>query len=242
MDSSQLRLQQAAARARTGDELRAMGKQAAASWSNGRAESLTEAVVETVKAAKVGLSPEQVCRVAEFANHEAYTQEFKKEGRAHRIVDFPGGPADPPRILQILNSGAGGAGPTTKTAAVYNLDDYHRPPERELPEIDADDDVFWRHHKVASTAAPPLSREDPLRAARSLRTKLAGELQHLVAAANTQESIYRESAMSLVEEIKQAALNGSSLYEIAQAMSFVDPTGIYTEEAFKLAEIGRAHV
>ena len=59
-------LQQEHAKAKSGEELEGFGKQAAWQYVTGKAPTLNEAVVETIKHA--GLSPEQVKRVIEFAN------------------------------------------------------------------------------------------------------------------------------------------------------------------------------
>lgn len=99
-------LQQAHSRPISGEELEVLGKQAACKYVEGCAPTLSAAVVETVKSA--GLSPEQVRRVVEFANTDAYLQDFKKEGAQHRFISFDGGPADPSEVLKDLNDGGGG--------------------------------------------------------------------------------------------------------------------------------------
>lgn len=99
-------LQQAHARSVSGEHLEVLGKQAASKWATGEHPTLADAVLEQVKEA--GLSPEQVKRVVEFANTDAYLTEFKKEGANHRFVDFGrSGPADPAEVLKSLNLGAG---------------------------------------------------------------------------------------------------------------------------------------
>lgn len=99
-------LQQSHAIPKTGEELEVLGKHAAKQYAGGACETLNEAVVETVKHA--GLSPEQVRRVIEFANVNAYLTEFGKEGSAHKYIEFHGGPADPAEVLRDLNDGGGG--------------------------------------------------------------------------------------------------------------------------------------
>jgi hypothetical protein len=98
--------QQEKANPKTGQELEVLGKCAAKRYVNGECETLNAAVVETVKQA--GLSPEQVRRVIEFANTDAYLVEFNKEGSHHKYVEFHGGPADPAEVLRDLNDGGGG--------------------------------------------------------------------------------------------------------------------------------------
>lgn len=103
--------QQKAARPVDPGQLEAMGKKAAAQFSNGM--SLNEAVVSVVKEAM--LSPEQVKRVCEFANTSAYLSEFEKAG-AVRNITFEGGPANPSVILKDLNDGSAPAIHQVKSA------------------------------------------------------------------------------------------------------------------------------
>ena len=77
--------QQMNARRVAGEHLEVLGKHASARWQRGDCSTLSDAVVETVKHA--GLAPEQVRRVVEFANQDAYLSEFKKGASPHRIVD-----------------------------------------------------------------------------------------------------------------------------------------------------------
>jgi hypothetical protein len=102
----QTMLQQRDARPIPGEHLEVLGKRAATSWVTGKCASLHEAVVASVHSER--LSPEQVRRVVEFANQDAYQQEFRKEGQ-HKVVHFDCGPADPAQVLQDLNDGGGGS-------------------------------------------------------------------------------------------------------------------------------------
>ena len=112
-------LQQSHAVPRSGEELEVLGKYAAKKYIEGACGNLSDAVVETVKHA--GLSPEQVKRVVEFANTDAYLTEHRKEGEA-KYVTFEGGPADPAEVLRDLNDGGGG------TVFDRGLADYSLPP------------------------------------------------------------------------------------------------------------------
>jgi hypothetical protein len=111
--------QQSHAPPKSGEELEVLGKCAAKKYIDGTCKSLNEAVVDTIKHA--GLSPEQVRRVIEFTNTDAFLTEHKKEGSS-RYVDFHGGPADPGEVLRDLNDGGGG------TVFDRGLADYSLPP------------------------------------------------------------------------------------------------------------------
>lgn len=99
-------LQQRDARPVSGEHLEVLGKKAASDFCEGKVASLHEALIDTLRDER--LSPEQVKRVVEFCNGDAYLQEFRKLA-AHRVVHFDGGPADPAQVLQDLNDGGGGS-------------------------------------------------------------------------------------------------------------------------------------
>ena len=103
----QTALQQLKAKPVSGEHLEVLGKYAARAWDRGDYNTLNEAVVGTVR--DEHLSPEQVRRVVEFCNGEAYLSEFRKEGSKHRVVHFACGPADPGVVLRDLNDGGGGS-------------------------------------------------------------------------------------------------------------------------------------
>lgn len=99
-------LQQRDARPVSGEHLEVLGKKAASDYCEGKVASLHEAIIENVRGER--LSPEQVKRVVEFTNGDAYLQEFRKLA-SHRVVHFDCGPADPAQVLQDLNDGGGGS-------------------------------------------------------------------------------------------------------------------------------------
>lgn len=141
-----LRLQQSHAKTKTGEELEVLGKYAAQQFVEGRYDTLNEAVVGSVKHA--GLSPEQVKRVCEFANHGAFNAEFRKEGEQHKYVDFHGGVADPSAVLKDLNDGGGG------TVFDDGLGDFHAPPpQRKTASVSRNFSALLREEEVKEAAA-----------------------------------------------------------------------------------------
>lgn len=219
-------LQQAHARPMTGEHLEVLGKQASARWSCGEVKRLSDAVVETVKHA--GLSPEQVKRVVEFANQDAYLKEFKKEGSEHKFVDFPGGPADPAEVLRDLNSGAGGS--------VFDRgsSDYNTPPSEKTASAKSD----YEHDMIAMFAGEKVSEEyvyaDPMAPLVELRDKVAGAVSTFNDQVSGLEVAYADLADSLYRQVKQAALEGSELGEIVQVMAEVAPSTEHMKVAFQL--------
>lgn len=192
-----LSLQQACATPRSGAELEAMGKQAAAAWGEGTYKTLHDAVVMVVKTA--GLSPEQVRRVVEFTNASAYQSEFTKAGSVHKYVDFgAGGPANPSQVLQDLNDGGGGS--------VFDSgSDYDFAPAK----VASEQDVSFFGTSEGSVIAP-----DPLREAVDLHSKLASRVEHLAAQHHGLSGMLQDLAGNLAEQTKQAALDGHPLSEV----------------------------
>lgn len=219
-------LQQAHARPMTGEHLEVLGKQASARWSCGEVKRLSDAVVETVKHA--GLSPEQVKRVVEFANQDAYLKEFKKEGSEHKFVDFPGGPADPAEVLRDLNSGAGGSVFDRGSA------DYNAPPSEKTASAKSD----YEHDMIAMFAGEKVSEEyvyaDPMAPLVELRDKIAGAVSTFNDQVSGLEVAYADLADSLYRRVKQAALEGAELGEIVQVLAEVAPSTEHMKVAFQL--------
>lgn len=83
--------------------LESLGKTAARLADNGDV-SLTDAVVQTIGREK--LNSEQVRRVVEHANVEAFNRKFASTSGHLRAVHIDGGPADPAAVLQSLNNAA----------------------------------------------------------------------------------------------------------------------------------------
>lgn len=199
-------LQQMNARHVSGEHLEVLGKRAAALFTEGRSKDLNEAVVSTVKTA--GLSPEQVRRVVEFANTAAYLTEFNKEGSTHRVVDFgSSGLANPSTVIQDLNDGGGGSSYDTGSSD-YN----HPPPENKTASV-------WEETAMAQMFASS-GREypevNPLGDVIELRDKLAGAYETTTSMLSSLEVMYDDISNNMFHQVKQAALAGHSLGEIAQ--------------------------
>jgi len=83
-------------------ELQILGKKAANLYKEGLSK-LSEAVVQAIGTKAMG--PEHVKRVCEFANQEAFQNEWDKGGSV-RNIEFDGGPASPSDVLRNLNDGS----------------------------------------------------------------------------------------------------------------------------------------
>lgn len=217
------RLQQQHARSISGEELEALGKKAAAVWV-AEGGTLTDAVVETVKHA--GLSPEQVCRVIEFTNTEAYLNEFRKEGSTSKVIEFAGGPADPSAVLKDLNDGGGG------TVFDRGMSDYSGPPaESSTKTSSAAEEALY---SMLRRDEVPMAVHNPLSEAIDMREKLASMRETFNAQLTGLEVMYEDLSRRLYGQVKQAALNGTTLGEIVRAWSHAEPDPEYVKIAFSL--------
>jgi hypothetical protein len=221
-------LQQLNAKSHSGEYLEVLGKKAAANWGTGEYKTLTESVTATVKTAQ--LSPEQVRRVVEFANTEAYLKEFKKEGATHHVIDFQGGPADASSILQDLNDGGGGGG------SVFDrgTGDYNSPPsDMKVSSTSAEAELLALLCKEGSAPAE-LPYENPHGEVIALKDKLAGASDHLNSQISGLEIMYAELGDRVFHQVKQAALSGVSMGDVIQAWETVAPSPDHIKVAFSL--------
>lgn len=219
-------LQQLHAKPLSGEHLEVLGKSAAASWCSGAEPSMNEAVISTVKHA--GLSPEQVKRVVEFANTAAYLHEFRKEGSPHKVVDFgDAGPASPSAVLQELNSGGGG------TVFDRGCMDYDTPPmEIGIKRASVDDETDLRRWFGPATV-PEYPEVNPLGDAIALRDKLASVYETSTSELSRLEGQYADLRSELFHHVKQAALGGHTLSEVAEIWSRYAPDPEYVKVAFQ---------
>lgn len=221
-------LQQMRATPHSGEYLEVLGKNAAARWSSGAYKTLTESVTQTVKQAQ--LSPEQVKRVVEFANTAAFLDAFRKEGAAHHVIEFAGGPADASAILKDLNDGGGGS--------VYDRGtlDYSSAPS-ETKHASAHDEnalaaLFGADGQEKTAAALP--HANPYAEVVALKDKLAGAAGHLQTQISGLEVMYSDLADRVYQQVKQASLGGVALSSVMKVWESVAPSNEYIKVAFEL--------
>ncbi len=206
----------------TGSYLEQLGKEAAARW--GRiGGSLTDSVAGTIKHANATLSPEQVKRVVEFANVNAYLSEFRKEG-THKIVDFgEAGPANVADVLRDMNDGG-------EAVTDLGISDYSRVPEKRA-HAQEDDHYLAEAFSVRSSVSYP--EHDPLSDVITLRDKVAGDLSHTCSELSSMEVLCDVDLTDrLYSQVKHAAMAGISLGEVVQAWSSVSNNPAFVKEAF----------
>lgn len=218
-------LQQSSARSVSGEELETFGKHASNLYSSGVCSALSEAVVQTIKTA--GLSPEQVKRVVEFANTDAFLTEFKKEGEANKYVVFEGGPAEYNTVLQDLNDGGGGTvfdrgnldyshTPNVKTASRGGM-------AKTASAQSRSDDVLAEAFAVDKQAAP-IPFAHPMSDVHEMRDKLATARDNITSQIGELEVDLLSISEEMYNSVKQASLSGVSLGEIVQAWQLTKAT------------------
>lgn len=203
--------QQEAARPIDPEQLELMGKKAAACYGNGC--SLSDAVVEVVKEAR--LSPEQVKRVCEFANTNAYLSAFEKAG-AVRNITFDGGPADPGRVLKDLNDGS--------SPAIHQVDsgDYGEP-VGSYKTASADNSVlaeaFGAGLEKTAQVHDHFVRENPVEEVNDLRVTIQGARDQMFSKLSSSEILLTDIKSVLSEKVAEAVLDGMPLGDIVRAWS-----------------------
>jgi hypothetical protein len=232
-------LQQSKAQPRSGEELETFGKVAARSFLAGKHSTLSDAVVGTIKHA--GLSPEQVKRVVEFTNVNAYITEFNKEGSANKYVQFEGGPANPSDVSRELNSGGGGtvfdrgnedyrSMPSgTKTAMARNLQLLGL----EKTAAGQSEDDFWQAFYGDKTAGIETLR-DPTPDVEDLYFKLAGAADHVTSELSLLEAEMPKVAEDLHQAVRAGVHDGCTLGQILSAWTHVVPSPDYVKIAFSV--------
>lgn len=88
-------------RSASADQLRSLGKRASLMYESGT--PLSDAVTEVLRD-RPELNQEQIKRVVEFTNNAAFDHTFQKMGKAHRVVDFEGGPAKAGDVINNLRT------------------------------------------------------------------------------------------------------------------------------------------
>ena len=248
-------LQQKDARPVSGEHLEVLGKQAASLYVEGKVASLHEAIVDTVRSER--LSPEQVKRVVEFTNGDAYLQEFRKEG-SHKVVHFDCGPADPAQVLQDLNDGGGGSrydrgtldysrSPSEvhkeaslagqeKTASEMEAEPADGPPKLpkapSLPKLAHYEDALWDSFGVDKSV--PIALAEPLQPLVELRAKLAAAVSQTESELTALELDYAAAGEQLYQQVKQAALEGTPMSDVVRAWSAITDDPLYVKIAFRL--------
>jgi len=204
----------------SGEQLELMGKQAAANWEHGQHRDLTTAVLAVIKEAN--LSREQILRVVEQTNLAAYHAAFRKEGSAHKVIEFPGGPADPHTVMKKIAKQNG------RRTVEAGLNDYAMPPGTKTASVTSE--AFAR--MLFPTSEEKKSVKEATADAMHLLTNISGAADSLSAQAGHVE-LLRDSRLSeFYSEVKQAAMDGTTLGQVVAAISQLNPHDASVKTAF----------
>lgn len=216
-------LQQSNAREVAPEELEAFGKEAASKYLNGSCSTLNEAVEETIKHAQ--LSPEQVKRVVEFTNTDAYLKKVARSGDQHKVISFPEGPADYSEIFKGLNDGGGG------TVFDPGTGDYDEPPAQEKTASAREEMALFAAFQTSHQPEYPYA--NPHAPIEEVRDKLASAKDLLEAQYNTLEVMYDDLSVRLYDKVKAASLGGSSLRDVMEVWHQANPSPEFAKLAFE---------
>lgn len=181
--------------------LESLGK-AAARLAETSDLSLTNAVVETVGREK--LNSEQVRRVVEHANIEAFNRKYASTSGVMRAVHIDGGPADPIAVLQSLENGA-----APREATIDSID-YGMPPSR---------------GKAASYEVASLVDRTPagvVGGIQALHTQLKSAHNEVVQNLEVSRGELNDSLVELGESVRLASLQGAAPLDFFEAWAATD--------------------
>lgn len=216
-------VQQRAAHNIDPEQLEFMGKKAAAYYDlNGG--TLSNAVVETVKQAL--LSPEQVKRVCEFANTNAFLSEFEKGG-SMRNVTFPEGPANPSTVLKDLNDGSSPAVHQVKTAG-------YEPPKSHYKFSLASDDILMNAFGAGSMVKVSQEQSlhaNPIEDVVDLKIRLESMRNDFISKYASSSILLMDVKDALCSAVRQEIMEGSNLGDIVTAWSSYSPDVSIVKEA-----------
>ena len=226
---------QRAAKSVDPEQLELMGKKAASLYGDGK-HSLSEAVVATVKEAC--LSPEQVKRVCEFANTNAYLSEFEKSGEM-RNVTFTGGPADPGYVLRDLNDGGNPARNNISNTDYTVPTSSYKTASVGMDKVAEAFGIVSDNTKTASAVSHTrdhASHIDPADDVNDLRLGLERAKEDANSKLASARILYDGLAKDLCNVVTQAVETGTDLGDIGRAWSgYTEDARLYKEAMAKVS-------
>jgi hypothetical protein len=178
--------------------LEALGK-TAARLAESAEITLNDAVVETIGHEK--LNAEQVRRVVEHANVDAFNRKFASMQGPMRAVALDGGPADPVHVLQSLEASAQSSGEMIGTT------DYSMPP------------MVRKEAAVTHPYVPSRTREGVVGDVYDLHRTLKAAHDELTQNAEASHYMMLEALEDLTDRTKRAQLQGALPEEVFLAWS-----------------------
>lgn len=184
------------------EQLMDLGK-TAAQTAETSGMSLTDAVVRSIGMTK--LNSEQVRRVVEAANHEAFNRKFAAMDASMRVVELEGGPADPQAVLDRLHLAA-------QPVTVPGVSDYAMEP---APKTASTQGWVPPYNAVIKTAA--------LADVRVLAERLKAAHEELVGQVGVAGDHVHSSTRKLGLLVKEACAEGAYFEDFERAWGLVSP-------------------
>lgn len=184
---------------------------------------LTEAVVNVLEDNR-NLTNEQIKRVVEFANNEAFSREFKRRADGNKLFSFEGGPADPVRVLELTK---GSRGDVMKTSSyIRGIDSLNLFDDKSLG------DGF---EKSASADTNPSTEVRDYHTIKHAVDRIEHEL-------GTAGQRYERAISDLCKEAESLIRSGSQVPDIAEAIYQMSPNDDMTKLALKHLSDRLSHV
>jgi len=181
------------------EQLIGLGK-TAAQTAETSGMSLTDAVVRSIGMTK--LNEQQVRRVVEAANHEAFHRKFASMDSNMRVVELDGGPADPGAVMERL----GAAAMPMKLSS--QASHYGSPP---------------RYVAVVSPYSEPISKTAALRPVHDMRSELMASHEELVGQLGARQADVEMAVQKLAYVSRQAVHEGAYFEDLETVWGAVNP-------------------
>jgi hypothetical protein len=217
------KLANASTEARTSDHLKLLGKRATGRWMDKEAKSLTDAVTDVVRE-EGGLNRDQIRRISETANQEAWKALFHEGGDSE--TSFP--PADADTVIGEMS---------TKPEEVHDrgdMDDY----SKDVPPQPLPDDIDLEEMFGVKDGTPEYEALNPHGEASAEAEKTAAALDFARFGTDNLVAELSVKGEELYELVKQAHLrDGYGILQISQAVGqAMEDQDFATETMQKIAE------
>ncbi len=165
--------------------------------------SLTDSVVRSIGMTK--LNEQQIRRVVEAANHEAFNRKFASLEASMRVVELDGGPADPSAVIDRLHAAS-----QPLPAAGYS--DYGMPPAAKTASVRFDAGVDAAATKTAALAD-----------VRDLYDRLKIAHEEMVGTVGAAKSYVHDEVVKLASLARTASDEGAYYEDFERAWGSISP-------------------
>jgi hypothetical protein len=211
-------------------ELKKIGQAVADLYGAGRG-SLSEIAASMLQGKDLGM--EQVQRVVEFANNAAFGAAFPKMAGAIRIVDFPDGPADPKRVLELLAKPA--SSEEEEGVAIMKTARLLHDVERFVPgAVLLDEEALTMEKRASAGSHADYPPRTPNRELYELWSRAKTAEGVVEAELRSKFAAYVHAGEDMCVAARRAMLDGVNPASVAQAFHELSPTPALTKLALGL--------